>query len=94
MTRRAARQDGNQPRLRSQFEGLGGTWLPIPAVTGGEPDALLGWRGQNKLVEVKDPDATARQRRLRPKQAEWHAGWRGEPPAKVETLDDILRLFQ
>jgi hypothetical protein len=93
VTRRAARQDGNQPRLRSRFEGLGGSWLPIPAVTGGEPDALLGWRGKNQLVELKDPGAPPCRRRLRAKQREWHASWRGDPPAVVETLQDILRLF-
>lgn len=92
--RRAARNDGNQPALRSQFEGLGGSWQPIPAVHGGEPDALLGWRGQNKLVEVKDPEGAARQRRLRPKQVAWHESWRGEKPVVVETLADVLRLFR
>ncbi len=92
--RRAARQDGNQPALRSQFEGLGGSWHPLPAVTGGEPDALLGWRGMNKLVEVKDPDKPPSRRRLRDKQVAWHESWRGERPVVVETLADVLRLFR
>lgn len=92
--RRAARIDGNQPALRSQFEGLGGSWQPIPAVSGGEPDALLGWRGRNKLVEVKDPSRPPSRRRLRTKQRDWHEAWRGEKPVVVETLEDVLRLFR
>jgi hypothetical protein len=92
--RRRRRSDANRQTLRDGFVGLGGSWLDIVPEHGGEPDALLGWRGQNELVEVKSPVASARDRRLRPKQLEWHRAWRGRPPARVETLAEIVALFR
>ena len=91
---RAQRLDGNHKRLREAFEGLGGSWQNIaPSQGGGQPDALLGWRGRNKLVEVKDPAASNTARKLRPNQVAWHAAWQGEKPVKVDTLEAILALF-
>lgn len=72
---------------------LGGSWLDLVPEHGGEPDALLGWRGVDRLVELKNPERTPAQRALRAKQVEWHRAWRGQRPAVVETLADIVRLF-
>lgn len=72
---------------------LGGSWLDLVPEQGGEPDALLGWRGADRLVELKNPERTPAQRALRAKQVAWHRAWRGQRPAVVETLADIIRLF-
>jgi hypothetical protein len=92
--RRAPRfKDANHPTLRDDWRKLGGSWLDIVPLEGGEPDALVGWRGVDQLIEIKRPDGTAGQRRLRANQVEWHRAWRGRPVARVETLADIVRLF-
>lgn len=78
--RRAARKDGNEPGLRKVWvNGIGGSWLSITAIEGGEPDALLGFRGRMALVEFKDGDKPPSARKLRDNQVEWHRTWRGEP---------------
>jgi hypothetical protein len=68
--RRAARRDENEPPIRKAVEALGATWQPL-SISGG-PDALVGFRGENLLVEVKQPKG-----KLRPSQEAWHARWRG-----------------
>lgn len=91
--RRARRTDGNHAALRAGWQRLGGSWLDLVPEHGGEPDALVGWRGEDRLIEIKDPNGTATQRKLRPEQVEWHRAWRGRRPVLVETLRDIVRLF-
>lgn len=91
--RRDRRADDNHAALREGFQRLGGSWLDLVPEHGGEPDALVGWRGEDRLIEVKNPARPDRERRLRPKQAAWHRRWRGRRPARVETLEDIVRLF-
>ena len=91
---RARRVDANQAALRKLWEAVGGSWLPLVPEHGGEPDALIGWRGQDRLVEVKRPDVCASRRRPRPNQVEWHRAWRGRPVAVVTCFDDLRGLFE
>ena len=92
--RRARQADANRTALRNGVLALGGSWLDLVPELGGEPDALIGWRGENRLVEIKNPLGTPEQRRPRPIQLEWHRAWRGHPVAVVETLADIVRAFE
>ena len=92
--RRAPRhKDGNHAALRAGWRALGGSWLDIIPVSGGEPDAVVGWRGQDRLVEIKRPDLAPSRRRPRPEQLAWHRSWRGRPVAVVTTVMDLLALF-
>lgn len=91
--RRARRADDNHSALRDGWLRLGGSWLDLVPERGGEPDALVGWRGEDRLIEIKNPERAAHARQLRPEQARWHGSWRGRRPAKVETVGDIVRLF-
>jgi len=90
--RRAARRDGNEKALRSAWEAIGGSWLSIAPGKGGEPDALLGFRGRQRLVEVKDGRKRACDRKLRENQVEWHRTWRGEPVEVVLDFADLQRI--
>jgi hypothetical protein len=94
MTRRARKVDANQPKLRTLWRSIGGSWLTLVPETGGEPDALIGWRNDDRLIEVKDPDAPASDQQLRPEQADWHRAWKGRPVALVKCFDDMVRLFE
>jgi hypothetical protein len=68
--RRNPRRDENEPAIRKAVEALGATWQPL-SIPGG-PDALIGFRGENLVMEVKQPKG-----KLRPSQEAWHARWRG-----------------
>lgn len=91
---RARRVDANQAALRTLWLSVGGSWLTIAPEHGGEPDALVGWRGQDALIEVKRPDLGPARRRPRPNQQEWHRAWRGRPVAVVTCFDDLRELFE
>lgn len=54
MPRYAARIDKNQPEIVKALRKAGFTVTPLHAVGGGCPDLLVGKRGKNALIEVKD----------------------------------------
>ena len=76
--RRAAKVDANQAAIVAVLRQVGASVQPLHAVGGGVPDLLVGYRGRNWLVEVKDGEKPASARKLTPDQAEWHAAWRGQ----------------
>ena len=86
-------KDANHGTLRDGWLALGGSWLDIVPLKGGEPDALLGWRRQDRLVEIKSPLGSTTARRPRANQIKWHRAWRGHPVAIVETLADCVAIF-
>jgi hypothetical protein len=65
---------------------------PLHAVGKGCPDLLVGFRGVNTLLEVKDWQNSPSHRALTPDQVEWHGGWKGQV-AKVETVDAALAVI-
>jgi hypothetical protein len=75
--RRAAKVDRNQAEIVAALRAAGATVQPLHAVGQGCPDLLVGFRGCNLLIEVKDWRAAASDRRLTPRQQEWHGGWKG-----------------
>ncbi len=72
----------------------------IPKVTicdlsgtgGGCPDVMLGYMGQNILIEIKRPDVAPSASKLNDKQEEWHGKWTGQV-AIVRTFDDVLGVL-
>lgn len=90
---RARRVDANQAALRTLWEAIGGSWLTITPTHGGEPDALVGWRGLDRLIEIKRPDLGPARKRPRANQLAWHRAWKGRPVAVVTCFDDLRALF-
>jgi hypothetical protein len=88
--RRAAKIDVNQPGIVKALRGVGASVQSLAAVGKGCPDLLVGFRGVNYVLEVKDGERIPSQRRLTPLQGEWHEAWRGRPAVVVETQDEAL----
>jgi len=88
--RRAAKLDANHGAIVQALLDLGCTVQSLAAVGGGVPDLLIGWRGLNLLLEVKDGDKPPSERQLTPKQALWHRDWRGQV-VTAENVDDALQ---
>lgn len=63
------------------------------AATGkGCPDLLVGYRGSNFLLEVKDGKKSPSQRNLTDDQVQWHLHWRGQVTV-VENPADAIRAI-
>lgn len=96
--RHAARVDDNHPAIRAGLRQIPGiTVADTSAVGNGFPDLVVGGKCQcgrptNYLAEIKDPGKPPSARWLTPRQAEFHAGWRGQIQV-VYTMDDALRMI-
>jgi hypothetical protein len=89
--RRVARIDANQPDIVGAFRRLGFSVAVTSTVGDGFPDLVVGRRGYNLLIEIKDGDKPPSERRLTPAQDDFHRDWRGTIHI-VESIDDVIRL--
>ena len=80
--RRAAKVDANQGAVVAALRAAGCSVQCLHAVGGGVPDLLVSrslpfGRADTWLLEVKDGAKPPSERRLTPRQKEWHREWRG-----------------
>lgn len=85
--RRAANIDSNQPEIVKALRQIGASVQHLHAVGQGCPDLLVGYRGVNVLLEVKDGAKFPSQRELNAAERDWHATWGGSV-AIVETPEE------
>lgn len=78
MTRRAARVDANHSAVVLALVARGWTVQTLASVGVGCPDLLVGARGCNVLLEIKDGSKPASARKLTPDQRRWHRHWQGQ----------------
>ena len=90
---RAAKVDANQPEIVDALRVLGCSVQPLHSVGKGCPDLLVGFRGKNILVEVKDGTKTKSARKLTPDQTKWHQHWAGQV-AIVECIEDLPLILK
>lgn len=76
--RRAAKTDRNQAEIVKAFRQIGANVQILSAVGKGCPDLLVGFRGVNVLVEVKDGEKAPSDRKLTTDQVRWHDSWPGQ----------------
>ena len=86
--RRAAKVDSNQTEIVEAFRKHGATVKPVHAIKG-FVDIVVGYRGRNLLVEIKDGAKVKSKRKLTPMEQEFHDEWRGKVHI-VECLDDVV----
>ena len=94
MTRRASKVDANQAEIVAAFRRLGASVALLHRVGEGVPDLLVGCRGVDRLVEVKDGTLPPSARQLNPSQVAWHRDWRGCKPFVVTSVDDVIVLLK
>lgn len=87
--RRAAAVDANQPEIVKALRQAGCTVQVLSAVGKGCPDILVGHRGVNYILEIKDGAKVLSKQALTPVQVEWHATWAGQV-AIVKTVEQAL----
>jgi hypothetical protein len=81
-----SRKDKNQDEIVEALEDVGASVCKATQLGGGAPDLLVGFRGRNYFIEVKNPDTGYD---LSPKQERWHADWRGHVYV-ARTVDEAL----
>jgi hypothetical protein len=91
--RRAARVDSNQSEIVDDLRRIPGCTVAIlSAVGGGLPDILIGYRGANFLVEIKDPSKPKADQELTDDQKKFHAEWKGQV-LKAFSFMDIVKFM-
>ena len=81
------RVDANQARIVRALRQAGASVLHLHTIGGGAPDILVGYRGDNFLLEIKSGDG-----KLNDRQALWHTLWRGQV-AVVRSVDEAFKVI-
>ena len=89
---RAARVDDNQAGIVKALRLVGATVTPTHMVGKGFPDLVVGYRGVNYLLEVKDGAKVPSARKLTPAELDWHDNWRGASFV-VDSVKQALRVI-
>lgn len=87
--RYASNVDANQGDIVDALRAIGATVELLHRVGGGVPDLLVGYRGTNHCLEVKDGSKAPSDRRLTPDQIRWHGAWRGRVHVVINTDEAI-----
>jgi hypothetical protein len=90
MARRyAAKADRNQPEIVAALRQRGATVFPLHTVGAGMLDLLVGYKGRNLLMEVKDGELAPSAQKLTPKQIEFTQTWLGQ----WDVVNSITQAF-
>lgn len=89
--RRAARIDENQPEIVKHLQSLGMSVCQLHTVGQGVPDLMVGFRGRNILLEIKNPKQDPCKRRLTEDEGDWHTKWTGQVDV-VQTKEEAERV--
>ena len=90
--RRAAKIDANQTEIVKALRQVGASVQSLASTGKGCPDLLVGFRGVNWLLEIKDGQKVKSARKLTDDQVVWHQTWRGKVYI-VESVDQALNLL-
>ena len=82
------RVDNCQVQVVKALRDLGATVQHLHAVGKGCPDIVVGFKGKNLLLEIKDGDKKV----LTPDQVNWHKLWKGQVNV-VTSIDDAKLLL-
>jgi hypothetical protein len=82
-----SRVDQNQREIVEHLRALGASVQILSAVGKGCPDILVGYRGDNHLMEIKSGKAS-----LTPDEGSWFANWAGRV-AIVRTIEDAEKVI-
>lgn len=87
--RRQAKADGNQVEIVKALRDIGATVQHLHTIGKGCPDILVGYRGVNYLMEIKDGSKPPSKRKLTKDEQAWFNEWKGSVIV-VESIEDAL----
>lgn len=86
------RVDQNQPLIVQTLRAVGASVQFLHEIGKGCPDVLVGFRDQNYILEIKNPEQPPSKRKLTPDEEKWHQAWAGQK-AVVETPEQALAVI-
>lgn len=86
------RADDNQPDVVRVLRQMGVSVAVTHIVGKGFPDIVCGFRGNNWLFEIKNPDKKPSERKLTGDEPEFHLLWKGQIDI-IETAEDAMRIM-
>ena len=92
---RAARVDSNQSEVTKALRKIGASVQLLHSVGKGCPDMLVGYKGGNYLLEIKDGEKKESARKLTAEQTIWHFDWKAQEAvdkSPQEAIDTIRKL--
>lgn len=89
MARYGLSADRNQAEIVEALRYAGATVESLHRVGAGVPDLLVGFRGRNYLLEIKDGKKVPSAQKLTEDQVYFHATWRGQV-AVVRSVPDAF----
>jgi len=88
------RTDANQKQIIELVRKLPGASITSTHTIGkGFPDLVIGYKGINYLIELKDGNKPKSQKKLTPDEVEFHMKWNGQI-AICENFEDILKILK
>jgi hypothetical protein len=87
--RKYAKKDDNQREIERALIALGASVTDTSTIGCGFVDLVVGFRGQNFLLEIKDGAKVPSKRKLTDDETTWHLLWRGQAHI-VESVRDAL----
>lgn len=91
--KRGGRTDHNQAEIVKALREMGASVLCADQQGGGFPDLIVGWRGQNYLIEIKNPNSQYGRSGFNPNQKAWNSLWKGSAPMIVRTIDEAIAIL-
>lgn len=89
---RARKIDDNQTLIVKQLRRCGVSVAITSMVGKGFPDLIVGVRGKNYLIELKDGAKSASRKQLTPDEKDFHDSWNGQVN-KAESFDEIATII-
>lgn len=87
------RADMNQKEIVSALEKMGASVLDCHNHGHGMPDLIVGFRGKNHLVEIKNPANAYGRKGLNENQKQFAENWRGDKVHILRTIDDAIAFM-
>ena len=92
--RQIARVDRNQSEIVKAVRSVGASVLLLHRVGSGCPDLLVGRRGRNLLLEVKDGNRPPSEQKLTEDEQTFHATWPGHKAVVRNAKEAIHEVLQ
>jgi hypothetical protein len=88
------RTDANHKQMIDGLRKIPGISIFSTHMVGkGFPDIVIGYKGINYLVEIKDGAKTKSRKKLTDDEIKFHGSWLGQIMI-AENIDDVLRLLK